>query len=713
MTEEIQFPPGSAPPIVPYTGPLRASIAKFRSLLDTRVQEQIDTTWDAWLTHLAQDPGSDYAGQMEHGGWSPVRYEPAKRAKDNARAAYALVLDHDKQGSWDTVIGIWRGSLALVHTTKSHGAQGTSGDRLRVVLPLARPVNADEYTRLWDWAAKRCVACPLDPQAKDISRFWYDPSTPPGGWRAERIDGEPLNPDLILALAPEPPQLRVVRSRPITQDHRVERARRYLAKMPAAIAGSNGHTQTFNAVAHVMIGFDLSDETAFDVIAADYNPRCDPPWSEKELRHKIQSVRKQCQRPTGYLLNERPRIQSTQDAADHAPAVPAELEVDWMSLLLTKKDRTPKRAYHNVAVFVRHFPDYRGKWSIDRMTDRPWFDGSAMPDTLVHEIRAHADRRMGFTPSVQDVEAAIHAAASDRPFHPIQQYVRSVDWDGSPRLEHMAEDYLCTTSPLHADMVRRWMIGAAARTLMPGCKLDTALMLVGRQGIGKSTFFQILGGQWHSDTFLDITNKDSFVQIHSAWIYELSELENVVTGRAESRLKAWITSTHDMFRAPYQRTAQRKARAVIICGTTNREQFLTDDTGSRRFWIVPVLHAIDRELLVANRDQLWAEAVACVEAGERWWLDAATDTERELANAVHEESDPWHTPIAEALQQPTQRTTHTSDLLLHVLKVDLARQDRWAQMRVAKILKALGWQRIRNPKPPREWRYVRPDEVET
>lgn len=709
MTEELPFPPGSAPPIAP-TDPdawKKVTVSKFRSLIDSRVQETIETTWDAWLDHLATDPANDYAGQMEHGGWSPVRFDPPKRSKDNARAAYALVLDYDKNAEWSKIHALWTDSYGLLYTTKSHGV---AGERLRVVLPLQRTVTADEYGRIWDWAASRSqpVGCPSDPQCKDISRFWYDTSTPPGGWRADRLQGDPINPDAILALTPEPPKLKLVQTvTRLSGDAKLERARRYLQKIPGAVSGAGGHTQTFNAVAHVMFGFDLDDEAVFDLVASEYNPRCDPSWSEKDLRHKIQSCRKQCKRPLGYLLQERPQINSTQDAADHAPPVPDELEVNWDTLLLTKKDRSPKRAYHNVAVFVRHFPDYRGRWSLDAMTERPWFDGSPMPDTMVHELRAHADKRLGFTPSVQDVEAAIHAAASDRPFHPIQQYLRSVDWDGTPRLVHMAEDYLSTTDPLHALMVRRWMIGAAARALNPGCKLDTALMLVGAQGIGKSTFFSILGGAWHADTFVDITNKDSFVQIHSAWIYELSELENVVTGRAESRLKAWLTSTHDMFRAPYQRTAQRRARAVVLCGTTNRQQFLTDDTGSRRFWIVPVGMPIDRVLLMENRNQLWAEAVAAAEAGEPWWLDNAAEEQREEANREFAEPDPWTEMIA-AWVPPIIHELTTGEVLTQALKLDAARQDRAAQMRVGRALCELGWKRIRAMRDGvRQWRFVK------
>jgi predicted P-loop ATPase len=231
-------------------------------------------------------------------------------------------------------------------------------------------------------------------------------------------------------------------------------------------------------------------------------------------------------------------------------------------------------------------------------------------------------------------------------------------------------------------------------------------MLYGEQGFFKSSFFAILGGDWHADSPIDITNKDSFAQIHAAWIYEFAELENVVHGRAESRLKAWLTSTHDMYRAPYARSVGRKARCCVICGTTNRQQFLTDDTGSRRFWIVPVAGPIDRESLAAVRDQLWAEAVCAYEAGEEWWLSHESEQERERLNQEFQSEDPWQEPIEQALSARPIARVSVAEILRDILKIDTGRHDQWSQVRVARILNALGWKR-RQFGQDRKWMYER------
>ncbi len=676
---------------------LNASIAKFASLPRTKVTEQINVPWDRWLAFLAAEPGDDFLGQMDHPGWSPVIYSPPKRDRDNIKSVNALVLDYDKGATFDLVVALWVAHYGLVYTTKNHTDEE---HRLRVVLPLSRPVTADEYDAIWRRANARSHAAQLTPdkQARDASRFWYDPTRPIGTWRAERLSGEVLDVEATLN-DPVPdlqPRLAVVAiPKALTEDARVRRARAYLARMPGAVSGSNGHTATFNAVAHVMFGFNLDESTTRALIAGDYNPRCDPPWSDDDLDYKIASVARDCDRPRGYLLTERPTVTNAHQAAHSAPPLSHEISVDWRAEMLIKKDGTYLRRYSNTAAFIRHHPEFRGKWTFESMTAMPWFDGQPMQPTVVHEIRAKIEQVLGFTAPVADIEAAIMAAAHDRPFHPIQQYLRSLDWDGEPRLSSMARDYLGSTAAHHAEMIRRFMIGAVARVMRPGCKMDTALMLVGAQGIRKSTFFAVLGGTWHSDTFMDITSRDGLMALHSAWLYEFAELENIVNGRAESRLKAFMSSSHDTLRVPYAKSMESRARSVVICGTTNRDQFLTDDTGSRRFWIVPAHQRIDTGLLTEMRDQLWAEAVSAYEAGEPWWLDDDTAAIVEQHNEEHNEDDPWLEAVEDWVTRPNVTQVTTTELLRHAIGLEVARHDRWAQTRVGRIMKRLGWKRRR------------------
>jgi putative DNA primase/helicase len=224
-------------------------------------------------------------------------------------------------------------------------------------------------------------------------------------------------------------------------------------------------------------------------------------------------------------------------------------------------------------------------------------------------------------------------------------------WDGVSRLDDIAARILCVRADseeegaLAALLVRRWFICLVARALVPGCKVDTALIFEGAQGIGKSTFFRIIAGEWFSDTEMAL-DKDAMMQLRAAWIYEWAELENVLSRQSVSRVKAFLTSTEDKYRPPFGRTPVTVKRSGVIVGTTNDQDFLHDPSGSRRFWVVPV-GQIDTVLLRTQRDQLLAEAVVACEGGERGWLDADEEARREALATRFVETDPWEDRVLE------------------------------------------------------------------
>lgn len=162
------------------------------------------------------------------------------------------------------------------------------------------------------------------------------------------------------------------------------------------------------------------------------------------------------------------------------------------------------------------------------------------------------------------------------------------------------------------------MIGAVARALSPGCKLDTALILQGKQGFKKSTFFKILAGDYFDDSLGAVSDKDERLKLHRFWFIEWSELESIFKGRDVSQTKAFLSSSIDAVRPPYCRDTQDFARASIIVATTNKDEFLSDETGNRRFWIIPVKKRIDTKLLRKERNAIWAAAVLAYKSGEQW-----------------------------------------------------------------------------------------------
>lgn len=281
--------------------------------------------------------------------------------------------------------------------------------------------------------------------------------------------------------------------------------------------------------------------------------------------------------------------------------------------------------------------------------------------------------------------------AYERGFDPLQDKLRSVVWDGVPRVENWLRTYcgakITDTQPeAYVKAVGRcWLVSAAARALKPGCKADSALVLVGPQGIGKSTAGRILAYDWFSDALPPIHSKDAADHLRGLWIVEFGEMATASRADVED-LKSFITRTVERFRPPYGRMEIEYPRRCVFFGTSNRDQFLKDDTGNRRFWPVEVT-SIGTERLKADRDQLWAEAVYAFDNGERWHL---TDDEIRLATvqqAAFVVTDERADDLASKLfGRSTTSVIECIDLL------GLS-PDKRTQMEVAGMLRTLGWVR--------------------
>ncbi len=137
-------------------------------------------------------------------------------------------------------------------------------------------------------------------------------------------------------------------------------------------------------------------------------------------------------------------------------------------------------------------------------------------------------------------------------------------------------------------MGSRWLISAVARIFQPGCKADCCLILEGPQGIKKSTTLRTLAEPWFIDHIPELGTKDSLIQVHSAWVIELAELESI--SRAEvGSIKQFISTQTDTFRPPYGKRASDFPRQCVFAGSVNNNTYLRDETGGRRFWPVKCL----------------------------------------------------------------------------------------------------------------------------
>ena len=217
----------------------------------------------------------------------------------------------------------------------------------------------------------------------------------------------------------------------------------------------------------------------------------------------------------------------------------------------------------------------------------------------------------------------------------------------------------------------------------------------------KSTACGILGGKWFSDGLPDVTaGKDAQQHLRGKWLIEVSEMHAM--NRAETaQLKAFITRQIERYRPSHGRKEVIEPRQCVFIGTTNKDTYLRDETGGRRFWPIRA-GTIDVDALARDRDQLFAEAAMRYRAGEPWWPDK--DFERAHITpeqAERYEADAWEETITAYVGNKTKVTV--GEVARDALGIETPRIGTSDQRRIAAALEQLGWKRIRKDGQGKRW----------
>jgi putative DNA primase/helicase len=322
------------------------------------------------------------------------------------------------------------------------------------------------------------------------------------------------------------------------------------------------------------------------------------------------------------------------------------------------------------------------------------------------------------------VAEAVETVARERRFHPVVERLRTLRWDGERRLEEWlircagVED-----TPFSRAVSTFFLRGMVRRVMEPGCKFDYALVLEGAEGLRKSTLCAVLGGDWYSDTDLDLTHKDSMSALRGKWLHEFSEMDSVTRAEA-SKQKSFLSRMVDEFRPVYGRREIRCPRQVVFVGTTNEDEYVKEGQGARRFWPVRVTKQIDIEWLRSNLDQLFAEAVADYEAGERYFPSPEEQREvfqPEQRRRVVQESliDALHDWVLDPdADELLARAAHggafsLADAAFKALKISYAQLTRDLQTRIGKALGALGCEKYEKRNGMTRYWYKPPQKAAT
>jgi putative DNA primase/helicase len=362
----------------------------------------------------------------------------------------------------------------------------------------------------------------------------------------------------------------------------------------------------------------------------------------------------------------------------------------------------------------------------------PWGTPAGVWDEVDELEMGNWLTRVHWLPSMPrgTLEEAVAMVAKRHRFHPVRDAFEALrgSWDGEKRLATwlrrccLEEDEFDDTDRLQQYLARvgTWLVMAiCARVLTPGCKFDYMTIFEGAQGVGKSTLARMLGGDYFADTGLVLGDKDSYQNLQGVLVYEWGELDSL-TKTEVTKVKQFISSMKDRFRASFDRRAKDYPRQVVFIGTTNEDHYLVDPTGNRRMWPVRVTRAIDLDWFAAQREQLFAEAMTYLDAGQRF--HPTTKEQRELFEPQQQQrqiENAIQAAILRYLYDEDQKvgmhgengtlvTDITAPELLSRLGISVDKQTQALLRQATAAMRHAGWVRYRSSRGDRPWMFKRP-----
>ena len=626
------------------------------------------------------------------GGFVGGKLKEGRRLADNVLERSVVTLDMDSIPTgvliWPIVTTIFD-CAAAIYSTHSHTQ---TSHRLRLVIPLKRAVSPDEYG-----AVSRRIAADIgidycDDTTYDPSRLMYWAScSVDAEYVFEYNDGPLLDPDEILKTYHDWTDVTEWPTSSRRQDVITRQAKKQgnplekpgvvgafckIYDIPAAIdrflpevykrvddsrytftRGSTeaglvlyedglfaySHHGTDPAGGRLVNAFDLVRLHSFGSLDEDLPP--DVAIYKRPSYEKMTELA---------LADEAVSYQLTLDKIDGAFGDEETDEPDpestaWLKDLDLTAKGDIQSTIGNLVTILEHDPRICDAYYFDVFKNRavvcgdlPWIrfrDRESLVWTDVDDagLRGFIESEYRIV-SAAKIKDAVDLAMLDRQRHPCRDYLRGLTWDGTERMARVFIDYLGAENNQYTRAVTRAaLIGAVARIMKPGCKHDHMLVLVGPQGCRKSTTLAKLGKEWFSDSLYTVSGKDAYEQIQGVWIIEMGEMAAARKSEVE-QLKQFMSKQSDSYRAAYGRRTQEHPRQCAFFGSTNDFEFLRDQTGARRFWPVEV---DDTGRVKADQltdeivDQIWAEAVAAFDAGEKWYLKSDDEDLAREVQAQH------------------------------------------------------------------------------
>ena len=481
----------------------------------------------------------------------------------------------------------------------------------------------------------------------------------------------------------------------------------------------------------------------WDVADAAAGIGVETPWDAEQARAYMRTARRY--EPAAALTNEVHKAEERRQILDHLVGDGLDPDTGEPVVVFGWPHfgrEGPKASRENMLHAFKHDPALHGLVGLNEFSQEMWklkptpwpspagiwreVDDYKLAEYLV--IRHDWSE----SPGADRIGQALKTVSMDHAFHPVRDRLKALQWDQTERLGEWLFEALSlnandmpTRKSQYIAAVGKWfLMGMVARVLRPGCKFDYMLVLEGPQGFRKSTLGRVLAGEYFSDTHLDLGNKDSYLQLQGCWVHEFSEL-HAITGKDVTLVKAFVSAQIDYLRAPFDRRPAKYPRQCVFFGTSNNNKWARDRTGNRRMWPIEISTPVKTEWVQENLDQLLAEALHRVEAGERYF----PTYEEELAWFQPEQSKRVQTTgVEEALMQYLCGTrTFKGPVMgggdmpewvtllgcLEGIGIDVAKSasNRNVQSEVIELLHKWGWIHKKSTKVvngKRPWVYVRP-----
>ncbi len=621
------------------------------------------------------------------GGFVLGTLKGGKRKKECVLTRSGLALDMDYATS-DIIdqIEMFFSFKCFFYSTHKHTSESP---RLRLIIPLSREVTPDEYCAVARKVAEEIGIELFDDTTYEPSRLMYWPSTSADGEFVFReIAGELLDPDTTLSKykdwrnSAEWPVSR--RQQSIVQREMKKQAdplektgtvgafcRTYSVEdaidlfLPdvyqrSAMAGrydyipadsqagvviyegkfAFSHHATDPACGKLLNAFDVVRIHKFGVLDDKADPDGDP--AKLPSFKAMQEFAVQNDQVKTTLAKERLSIaQGEFDDVDGE---------NWQTLLELDKTGKVKDTLTNIANIIRYDPNLQFivynefKSCVDVVGELPWSQVKpGWSDADIANAKLYFERVYGIWSPTKFKDALLAVISAERCYHPIKEYFATLEWDGVERVDTLLVDYMgAEDTPYVRAVTRKALTAAVARIYEPGIKFDSMLVVSGPQGMGKSTFFALLGKEWFSDSLsiADMRDKTASEKLQGYWILEIAEMNGIKKVDVET-VKSFISRTDDKFRQAYGSVVESHPRTNIIVGSSNADNgFLRDITGNRRFWPVNVTgegkhHPWELE----NVDQIWAEAIHRYHEGEELYLKGSVAADAYVAQQEAMESD--------------------------------------------------------------------------